>query len=91
MKLGVFWNSVSQWTPEVKCNGCVVEGKGSSPRTMRKPKCLGLCPDLVVREFTASALNKLLIADIIPVRNEKGFVHPRLSPEFTPDGPLGGR
>lgn len=90
LKLGIFWNTASQWTPEVRCNDRVVEGKGSSPRIMRKPKCLGLRPDWVVREFTMSALNKLLVADITPVRNKKGFVYPRLSPKFTPDGPLGG-
>ncbi|MEJ5929241.1 IS3 family transposase, partial [Corynebacterium sp. H128] len=51
------------------------KGKGRSPVTTRRPKRPDNRPDLVGREFKASAPNKLWVADITYVRTRKGFVY----------------
>lgn len=51
------------------------KGKGRSPITARKPNVPDLRPDLVQREFSATAPNKLWVADITYVRTKKGFVY----------------
>lgn len=51
------------------------KGKGRSPITTRKANVPDLRPDLVEREFSAAAPNKLWVADITYVRTKKGFVY----------------
>ena len=51
------------------------KGKGRSPITTRKASVPDLRPDLVQREFSAEAPNKLWVADITYVRTKKGFVY----------------
>ena len=51
------------------------KGKGRSPITTRKANVPDLRPDLVQREFSAAAPNKLWVADITYVRTKKGFVY----------------
>ncbi|MDK4252038.1 DDE-type integrase/transposase/recombinase [Corynebacterium propinquum] len=51
------------------------KGKGGSPMTTRKAHVPDLRPDLVQREFSAAAPNKLWVADITYVRTKKGFVY----------------
>ena len=51
------------------------KGKGRLPITTRKTSVPDLCPDLVEREFSAAAPNKLWVADITYVRTKKGFVY----------------
>ncbi|WP_448859493.1 IS3 family transposase [Corynebacterium propinquum] len=51
------------------------KGKGRLPITTRKANVPDLRPDLVQREFSAAAPNKLWVADITYVRTKKGFVY----------------
>ena len=51
------------------------KGKGRSPITTRKAHVPDLRPDLVQREFSAAAPNKLWVAGITYVRTKKGFVY----------------
>ncbi|MDK8709206.1 IS3 family transposase [Corynebacterium pseudodiphtheriticum] len=51
------------------------KGKGRSPITTRKAHVPDLRPDLVQREFSAAAPNKLWVADITYVRTKKSFVY----------------
>ena len=51
------------------------KGKGRSPITTRKASVPDLRPDLVEREFSAAAPNKLWVADITYVRTKKSFVY----------------
>ncbi|WP_350338219.1 IS3 family transposase [Corynebacterium sp. MSK297] len=51
------------------------KGKGRSPVTTRRSKTVDTRPDLVEREFSAEAPNKLWVADITYVRTKKGFVY----------------
>ena len=51
------------------------KGKGRSPVTTRRSKTVDTRPDLVEREFSAAAPNKLWVADITYVRTKKGFVY----------------
>ncbi|MDK8665477.1 DDE-type integrase/transposase/recombinase [Corynebacterium propinquum] len=55
--------------------GVFGKGKGRSPITARKAHVSDLRPDLVQREFSAAAPNKLWVADITYVRTKKGFVY----------------
>ncbi|MDK8478772.1 hypothetical protein QP940_07100 [Corynebacterium pseudodiphtheriticum] len=61
------------------------------PITTRKPNVPDLRPDLVQREFNATAPNKLWVADITYVRTKKALCTPRLSPMRFLDGSWGGR
>ncbi|MDP9805983.1 transposase InsO family protein [Trueperella bonasi] len=49
--------------------------KGKNPVTTVKSKDIDTRPDLVQREFTASAPNRLWVADITYVRTTAGFVY----------------
>ncbi|MDY5839280.1 MAG: IS3 family transposase [Corynebacterium camporealensis] len=51
------------------------KGKGKSPITTGKPNSPDLRPDLVCRDFKASAPCRLWVADITYVRTQKGFVY----------------
>ena len=51
------------------------KGKGRLPITTRKAHVPDLRPDLVQREFSAAAPNKLWVADITYVRTKKSFVY----------------
>ena len=51
------------------------KGKGRSPVTTRRSKTVDTRPDLVEREFSAAAPNKLWVADITYVRTKKSFVY----------------
>ena len=51
------------------------KGKGRLPITTRKAHVPDLHPDLLQREFSAAAPNKLWVADITYVRTKKGFVY----------------
>lgn len=51
------------------------KSKGAPPTTTRKAKTPDLRPDLVNRNFTADAPNRLWVADITYVRTRKGFVY----------------
>ncbi|MDK4326390.1 IS3 family transposase [Corynebacterium propinquum] len=51
------------------------KGKGRSPMTTRKANVPDLRPDLVQREFSAAAPNKLWVADITYMRTKKGFAY----------------
>ena len=55
--------------------GVFGKGKGRSPITTRKAHVPDVRPDLVQREFSAAAPNKLWVADITYVRTKKGFVY----------------
>ena len=51
------------------------KGKGRSPITTRKAHVPGQRPELVQREFSAEAPNKLWVAGIAYVRTNNGFVY----------------
>ena len=51
------------------------KGKGGSPITTRKANVPDLRPDLVQRECSAAAPNKLWVADITYAHTKKGFVY----------------